>query len=150
MRKHSHRFYHKPAKDNKLLLHDLGNHDHQKNYAGVRRKLLEFQVGGISMERSDTFWQTGKLNPHYIRPFKIRARARTITTRLKLPDQLSRVHSTFHVSNLKKCLPDVTLGIPLDEIQIDDKLHFFEESMEIIDREVKHLKQSCIHYVKVR
>ncbi|GJV82684.1 hypothetical protein Tco_1522582 [Tanacetum coccineum] len=58
-----HGFYHKPAKDNKLLLHDLGNRDHQKNYAGVRCKLLEFQVGGISVERSDTFWQTGKAEP---------------------------------------------------------------------------------------
>ncbi|GJY53996.1 hypothetical protein Tco_0445660 [Tanacetum coccineum] len=53
MGKYSHGFYHKPAKDNKLLLHDLGNRDHQKNYAGVRSKLLEFQVGGISVERSD-------------------------------------------------------------------------------------------------
>ncbi|GJX22296.1 hypothetical protein Tco_0226741 [Tanacetum coccineum] len=130
MQKYSHGFYHKRAKDNKILLHDLGNHDHQKNYAGVRHKLLEFQVGGISVEKSDT--------------------ARTITTRFELPDQLSRVHSTFHVSNLKKCLPDVTLGIPLDEIQIDDKLYFFEEPMEIMDCEVKRLKQSRIHYVKVR
>ncbi|GJR44713.1 hypothetical protein Tco_1312816, partial [Tanacetum coccineum] len=61
--KYSHGFYHKSAKDNKLLLHDLGNHDHQKNYADVRRKPLEFQVGGISVERSDTFWQTRKAEP---------------------------------------------------------------------------------------
>ncbi|GJS56359.1 hypothetical protein Tco_0629721 [Tanacetum coccineum] len=63
MGKYSHGFYHKPAKDNKLLLHDLGNRDHQKNYVDVRRKPLEFQVGGISVERSDTFWQTGKAKP---------------------------------------------------------------------------------------
>ncbi|GJV77672.1 hypothetical protein Tco_1509256 [Tanacetum coccineum] len=63
MGKYSHGLYHKPAKDNKLLLHDLGNRDHQKNYAGVRRKPLEFHVGGISMQRSDTFWQTGKAKP---------------------------------------------------------------------------------------
>ncbi|GJS87623.1 hypothetical protein Tco_0770259 [Tanacetum coccineum] len=61
--KYSHRFYNKPVKDNKLLLHDLGNHDHQKNYADVRRKPLEFQVGGISVKRSDTFWQTEKAEP---------------------------------------------------------------------------------------
>ncbi|GJX16436.1 hypothetical protein Tco_0217268 [Tanacetum coccineum] len=96
------------------------------------------------------FDKWGKLNPHYIRPFKICARARTVAIRLELLDQLSRVHSTFHVSNLKKCLPDETLGIPLDEIQIDDKLHFVEEPVEIMDREVKRLKQIRIHYVKVR
>ncbi|GJT06278.1 DNA-directed DNA polymerase [Tanacetum coccineum] len=96
------------------------------------------------------FDKRGMLNPHYIRPFKICARARTVAIRLELPDQLSRVYSTFHVSNLKKCLPDETLGIPLDEIQIDDKLHFVEEPIEIMDREVKRLKQIRIHYVKVR
>ncbi|GKE11058.1 putative reverse transcriptase domain-containing protein [Tanacetum coccineum] len=70
--------------------------------------------------------------------------------RLELPEQLSRVHSTFHVSNMKKCLSDKTLAIPLDEIQIDDKLHFIEEPFEIMDREVKRLKQSRIPIVKVR
>ncbi|GKE23648.1 hypothetical protein Tco_1435160, partial [Tanacetum coccineum] len=64
-------------------------------------------------------------------------------------DQLSRVHSTFHVSNLMKCMVDEPLSIPLDEIQIDDKLHFIEEPVEIIDREVKRLKQSRISIVKV-
>nr|GEV16005.1 putative reverse transcriptase domain-containing protein [Tanacetum cinerariifolium] len=62
----------------------------------------------------------------------------------------TRVHSTFHVSNLKKCLSDESLVIPLDEIQIDDKLHFIEEPIEIMDREVKRLKQSRIFIVKVR
>nr|GEW68850.1 putative reverse transcriptase domain-containing protein [Tanacetum cinerariifolium] len=61
-----------------------------------------------------------------------------------------RVHSTFHVSNLKKCLSDETLAIPLDEIQIDEKIHFIEEPVEIMDREVKRLKQSRILIVKVR
>ncbi|GKB09116.1 putative reverse transcriptase domain-containing protein [Tanacetum coccineum] len=69
---------------------------------------------------------------------------------LELPEQLSRVHSTFHVLNLKKCLSDETLAIPLDEIQIDDKLYFIEESVKIMDREVKRLKQSRIPIVKVR
>ncbi|GJR09454.1 hypothetical protein Tco_0792106 [Tanacetum coccineum] len=68
----------------------------------------------------------------------------------ELPEQLSRVHNTFHVLNLKKCLSDDTLAIPLDEDQIDDKLHFIEEPVEIIDREVKHLKQSRIFIIKVR
>ncbi|GKD55828.1 hypothetical protein Tco_1289215 [Tanacetum coccineum] len=63
---------------------------------------------------------------------------------------MSRVHSTFHVSNLKKCLSDKTLAIPLDEIQVDDKLHFIEEPVKIIDREVKRLKKIRIPIVKVR
>ncbi|GKC30112.1 hypothetical protein Tco_1037406 [Tanacetum coccineum] len=68
---------------------------------------------------------------------------------LELPEQLSRVHSTFHVSNLKKCLSDETFVIPLDKIQIDNKLHFVEEPIEIRDREVKRLEQSRIPIVKM-
>ncbi|GJZ38336.1 putative reverse transcriptase domain-containing protein [Tanacetum coccineum] len=86
------------------------------------------------------FGKRGKLNPRYIGPFKIIAKVGTIAYRLGLPKQLSRVHSTFHVLNLKKCMSDEPLVIPLDEIQVDDKLHFIEEHVEIMDREVKHLK----------
>nr|GEX04326.1 putative reverse transcriptase domain-containing protein [Tanacetum cinerariifolium] len=86
----------------------------------------------------DTIW--GKLNPRFIRPFKVLAKVGTIAYRLKLPQQLSRVHSIFHVSNLKKCLFDEPLAIILDETHIDDKLHFVEEPVEIMDREVKRLK----------
>ncbi|GKC58428.1 putative reverse transcriptase domain-containing protein [Tanacetum coccineum] len=78
------------------------------------------------------------------------ANVRTVTYRLELPEQFSRVRSTFHVSNLKKCLSDKTLTIPLDEIQIDDKLYFIEEPVQIMNREVKRLKQSRIIIVKVR
>ncbi|GJZ18258.1 hypothetical protein Tco_0554381 [Tanacetum coccineum] len=74
----------------------------------------------------------------------------TLAYRLELPVQLSQVHSSFHVSNLKKCFVDEPLAIPLDEIQIDDKLNFIEEPVEIMDREVKRLKQSRIPIVKVR
>ncbi|GKD03361.1 hypothetical protein Tco_1178335, partial [Tanacetum coccineum] len=94
------------------------------------------------------FGKRGKQNPRCIGPFKILAKVGTIAYRLKLLEQLSRVHSTFHVSNLKKSLSDETFVIPLGEIQIDDKLHFIEEPVEIIDREVKHLKQSRIPIVK--
>ncbi|GJR10919.1 hypothetical protein Tco_0793571 [Tanacetum coccineum] len=96
------------------------------------------------------FGKRGKLNPRYIGPFKIIAKVGTVAYRLELPEKLSRVHSTFHVSNLKKCLADEPLAIPLDEIQVDDKLHFIEEPVEIMDREVKRLKQSRISIVKVR
>ncbi|GJT99897.1 putative reverse transcriptase domain-containing protein [Tanacetum coccineum] len=91
-----------------------------------------------------------KLNPRYIGPFKILAKVGTVAYRLKLPEQLSRVQSKFHVLNLKKCESDKTFAIPLDEIQIDDKLHFIKEPVEIMDREVKRLKQSRILKVKVR
>ncbi|GJY17365.1 putative reverse transcriptase domain-containing protein [Tanacetum coccineum] len=81
-------------------------------------------------------YANGKLNPRYIGPFKIIARVGTVAYRLELPEQLSRVHSTFHVSKLKKCMADEPLAIPLDEIKVDYKLHFIEETIEIMDREV--------------
>ncbi|GKC11096.1 putative reverse transcriptase domain-containing protein [Tanacetum coccineum] len=95
------------------------------------------------------FGKREKLNPHYIGLFKILAKVGKVAYRLELPEQLSRVYSTFHVSNLKKCLSGETLVIPLDEIQIDEKLYFIEELIEIIEREVKRLKQSRIPIVKI-
>ncbi|GJZ53753.1 putative reverse transcriptase domain-containing protein [Tanacetum coccineum] len=130
--------------------------DRQKSYADRRRKPLEFQAGDKVMLKVSPwkgvirFGKRGKLNPRYIGPFKILAKVGTVAYRLELPEQLSRVHSTFHVSNLKKCFSDEPLAIPLDEIQIDDKLNFIEEPVEIMDREVKRLKQSRIPIVKVR
>ncbi|GJW01999.1 putative reverse transcriptase domain-containing protein [Tanacetum coccineum] len=130
--------------------------DRQKSYADVRRKPLEFQVGDRVMLKVSPwkgvvrFGKRGKLNPRYIGPFKVLAKVGTVAYRLELPQQLSRVHSTFHVSNLKKCLSDEPLAVPLDEIHIDDKLRFVEEPVEIMDREVKRLKQSRIPIIKVR
>ncbi|GKG04365.1 hypothetical protein Tco_0314752, partial [Tanacetum coccineum] len=69
---------------------------------------------------------------------------------LKLLEELSNVHITFHVSNLKKCLSDESIVIPMKELRLDDKLNFVEELVEIMDREVKQLKQSRIPIVKVR
>ncbi|GJU78783.1 putative reverse transcriptase domain-containing protein [Tanacetum coccineum] len=129
--------------------------DRQKSYADVRRKPLEFQVGDRVMLKVSPwkgvvrFGKRGKLNPRYIGPFKVLAKVGTVAYRLELPQQLSRVHSTFHVSNLKKCLSDEPLAVPLDEIHIDDKLRFVEEPVEIMDREVKRLKQSRIPIIKV-
>ncbi|GKA88357.1 hypothetical protein Tco_0810121 [Tanacetum coccineum] len=96
------------------------------------------------------FGKRGKLNPRYIRPFKILARVGTFAYQLEPLEQLSRVHSTLYVSNLMKCFVDEPLAIPLDEIQIDDKLNFIEEPVEIMDREVKRLKQTRIPIIKVR
>nr|GEZ19523.1 hypothetical protein [Tanacetum cinerariifolium] len=130
--------------------------DRQKSYADVRRNLLEFQVGDKVVLKVSPwkgvvrFGKRGKLNPRYIGPFKVLAKVGTVAYRLKLPQQLSRVHSTFHVSNLKKCLSDEPLAIPFDELHIDDKLRFVEEPLKITDREIKWLRQSCIPIIKVR
>ncbi|GJY97774.1 hypothetical protein Tco_0514684 [Tanacetum coccineum] len=103
-----------------------------------------------SWKRVIRFGKRGKLNPSYIGPFKILAKVGTLAYRLELLVQLIRVHNTFHVSNLKKCFVDEPLAIPLDEIQIVDKLNFIKEPVEIMDREVKRLKKSRIPIVKVR
>ncbi|GKD12689.1 putative reverse transcriptase domain-containing protein, partial [Tanacetum coccineum] len=103
--------------------------DRQRSYANVRRKPLEFQVGDHVML---------KVSP------------RKVAYKLELPEDLSNVHSTFYVSNLKKCLSDESLIIPMKELRLDDKLNFVEELVEIMDREVKQLRQSRIPIVKVR
>nr|GEW90306.1 putative reverse transcriptase domain-containing protein [Tanacetum cinerariifolium] len=104
--------------------------DRQKSYADLKRKPMNFQVSDRLM-------------------LKVLSKVRDVTYRLKLPQQLSRVHNTFHVSNLKKCLSDESLVIPLDELRIDDKLHFFKEPIEIMDRKIKQLKRSRIPIIKV-
>ncbi|GKB40016.1 hypothetical protein Tco_0884958 [Tanacetum coccineum] len=96
------------------------------------------------------FRKRGTLNPRYIRPFKILERIGLVAYKLELTEELSNVHSTFHSSNLKKCLSDESLVIPMKELRLDDKLNFVEEPVEIMDREVKQLKQSRIPIVKVR
>ncbi|GKD84074.1 putative reverse transcriptase domain-containing protein [Tanacetum coccineum] len=129
--------------------------DRKRSYADKRHKPLEFQVGDKVMLKVSLwkgvirFGKRGKLNPRYIGPFKILTKVGTVAYRLELPKKLSHIHSTFHVLNLKKCLSDEPLIIPLDEVHIDEKLNFIEESVEIMDREVKRLKQSRIPIVKV-
>nr|GFD48289.1 putative reverse transcriptase domain-containing protein [Tanacetum cinerariifolium] len=89
-------------------------------------------------------------NPRYVGPFKVLERVGDVAYKLDLPEELSRVLNTFHVSNLKKCHPDEPLAVLLDELHFDDKLHFMEEPVKIVDREVKRLNQSRIPLVKVR
>nr|GEW32231.1 putative reverse transcriptase domain-containing protein [Tanacetum cinerariifolium] len=135
--------------------HIQATRDRQKNLADRNHKPMEIQVGDMVMLKVSPwkgvirFRKREKLNPRYIRPFKVLTKVRMVAYRLELPDQLSRVHSTFHVSNLKKCYADEPLAISLNEIQINDKLNFIKEPVEIMDHEVKHLKQSHILIVKV-
>ncbi|GJU58260.1 hypothetical protein Tco_1236026 [Tanacetum coccineum] len=103
--------------------------DRQRSYANIRRKPLEFQVGDRVIL---------KVSP------------RKVAYKLELPEEISSIHNTFHVSNLKKCLSDESLVIPIKELQLDDKLNFVEEPVEVMDREIKQLKRSHIPIVKVR
>ncbi|GKB65770.1 putative reverse transcriptase domain-containing protein [Tanacetum coccineum] len=128
----------------------------QKSYADKRLKPLEFEVGDMVLLKVSPwkgavhFRKRGKLSPRYIGPFKIIARVGPVAYTLELPEELKGIHSTFHVSNLKKCLAEGDVIVPMEEIQLDDKLHMIEEPVEIVDKEVKRLKQSRIPIVKVR
>ena len=130
--------------------------DRQKSYADKRRKPLEFSVGDKVLLKVSPwkgmvrFGKKGKLAPRYVGPFEILARIGPVAYKLKLPQELSGVHDTFHVSNLKKCLADESLIIPPGEVRIDNKLHFIEEPIEIIDREIKRLRRSHIPIVHIR
>ncbi|KAI3822619.1 hypothetical protein L1987_10214 [Smallanthus sonchifolius] len=130
--------------------------DCQKSYADNRRKPLEFQVGDRVLLKVSPwkgvvqFGKKGKLAPRFVRPFEILERIGPVAYRLKLPTELCNVHDVFHVSNLKRCLADDTLQVPLDDVRIDNSMHFVEKPVEIMDREVKQLKRSRIPIVKVR
>ncbi|GJU05706.1 putative reverse transcriptase domain-containing protein [Tanacetum coccineum] len=130
--------------------------DRQKSYADLKRKPMEFQVGDRVMLKVSPwkgvvrFGKRGKLNPRYVGPFKVLEKVGSVAYKLELPQELSRVHNTFHVSNMNKCYSDEPLAVPLERLHVDDKLCFVEEPVEIMDREVKRLKQSCIPIVKVR
>ncbi|GKC77631.1 putative reverse transcriptase domain-containing protein, partial [Tanacetum coccineum] len=130
--------------------------DRQKSYADNRRKPLEFEVGDSVMLKVSPwkgvvcFGKKGKLAPRYAGPFEILERISPVAYRLRFPEELIGVHDTFHVSNLKKCLRNANLHVPLNEIKIDKTLRFVEEPVEIMDREVKSLKRSRIPLMKVR
>ncbi|GJT28829.1 hypothetical protein Tco_0909104 [Tanacetum coccineum] len=129
--------------------------DRQKSYANNGRKPLEFEVGDKVLLKVShwkgvmQFGKKGKLAPRYVGPFEILERIGPVAYRLRLPNELSEVHDTFHVLNLKKCLADANLHVPLDEIKVDKTLHFVKKPVEIMDREVKNLKCSKIPIVKV-
>ncbi|GJS15366.1 hypothetical protein Tco_0409838 [Tanacetum coccineum] len=96
------------------------------------------------------FGKKGKLAPRYVGPFEILERTGLVAYRLRLPEELNSMHDTFYVSNLKKCLADANLHVPLDEIKVDKTLRFIEEPVEIMDREIRKLKHRKVVLVKVR
>nr|GFB25727.1 reverse transcriptase domain-containing protein [Tanacetum cinerariifolium] len=114
--------------------------DRQKSYADLKRKPMEFHVGDKVMLKVSPwkgvvrFGKRGKLNPRYVGPIKVVARVGSVAYKLDLPEEQSRVHNTFHVSNLKKCYANEPLAVPLDGLHFDDKLQFVEEPVEIMDR----------------
>nr|GEY46217.1 putative reverse transcriptase domain-containing protein [Tanacetum cinerariifolium] len=130
--------------------------DRQKNYADQKRKPMEFEIRDrVMLKVSPWKWvvlfgKRGKLNPRYVGPFKVLAKVGKVPYKLELPQELSRVHHTFHVSNLKKCYSDEPLVMPLEGVHIDDTLQFMEEPIEIMEREIKQLNRSWIPLVKVR
>nr|GEV43572.1 putative reverse transcriptase domain-containing protein [Tanacetum cinerariifolium] len=120
------------------------------------RKPMEFQIKNRVMLKVlpwkgvVRFRKRGKLNPRYVGPFKVLEKVGSISYKLELLQELSRVHNTFYVSNLKKCHADEPLVVPLDGLHFDDNLYFVEEPVKIVDREVKQLKRICILIVKAR
>ncbi|GJX14700.1 hypothetical protein Tco_0206458 [Tanacetum coccineum] len=122
----------------------------------LERKPLEFEVGDRVLLKVTPwkgvvcFGKKGKLTPRYVGPCEILEMIGLVAYRLRLPEELNNVHDTFQVSNLKKCMADVNLHVPLKEIKVDKTLHFVEEPVEIMDREIKKLKRRNIALVKVR
>ncbi|GJV51149.1 hypothetical protein Tco_1446890 [Tanacetum coccineum] len=130
--------------------------DRQKSYADLKRTPMEFQVKDRVMLKVSPwkgfvrFGKRGKLSPRYVGPFKVLEKVRFVAYKLEFPQELSRVHNTFHVSNFKKCYANEPLAVPLGGLHIDDKLHSVEEPMKVMNREAKQLKQSRIPIIKVR
>nr|GFC17010.1 putative reverse transcriptase domain-containing protein [Tanacetum cinerariifolium] len=123
----------------------LATHSRQKSYADVRHKPLEFEVGDRVMLKVSPwkgvirFRKLGKLSLRYIGPLKILSRIGPMAYKLDLPRELHGIHNTFHVSNLKKCLADEELVIPLDEVKIDDRPEYTWEQEDQMWKKYPHL-----------
>ncbi|KAJ9561718.1 hypothetical protein OSB04_006878 [Centaurea solstitialis] len=127
----------------------------QKSYADKRRSDLEFSVGDkvllkVSLWKGVIrFRKRGKLGPRFIGSFEIVARVRKVAYRLELPPKLSQIHNTFHVSQLRKCLADELAHIPIDDIQVDERLNYAEKLIAVLERKTKTLRNKEVGIVKV-
>ncbi|KAI3824164.1 hypothetical protein L1987_05613 [Smallanthus sonchifolius] len=130
--------------------------DRQKSYADKRRRPIEFQVGDFMLLKVSPwkgvirFRKRGKLSPRFIGPFKVVDRVGKVAYRVELPGELSKLHNTFHVSHLRKCLADESTFVPIDDIKVDEKLNYVEEPISILDRKVKCLRNKEISQVLVK
>ncbi|KAD7477212.1 hypothetical protein E3N88_00348 [Mikania micrantha] len=143
-------------KIDQIRVHLKAAQDRQKSYADKRRRPIEFQVGDYVLLKVSPwkgvirFRKRGKLSPRFVGPFKILARVGEVAYRLELPDELSGIHNTFHVSYLRKCLADETAYVPLEDVEIVDKLNYVEKPVEILDRKVKRLRNKSINQVLIK
>ncbi|KAD3640641.1 hypothetical protein E3N88_29864 [Mikania micrantha] len=140
----------------RIKAHMKGQQDRQKSYVEKWSKPIEFQVGDYVLLKVSPwkgviqFQKRGKLSPRYIGPFKILARVGNVAYRLEHPEELSGIHPTFHVSHLRKCLADETTYVPLQDVEIDDKLNYVEEPISILDRKEKRLRNKTVQFVKIQ
>ncbi|KAL0546694.1 hypothetical protein IC582_016606 [Cucumis melo] len=127
----------------------------QKSYADVRRKDLEFEIGDkvflkvAPMKGVMRFERRGKLSPRFVGPFEILERIGPVAYRLALPPSLSAVHDVFHVSMLRKYVPDPSHVVDYEPLEIDENLSYVEQPVEVLAREVKTLRNKQIPLVKV-
>ncbi|KAK1432010.1 hypothetical protein QVD17_08874 [Tagetes erecta] len=143
-------------KIDQIRAHLKAAQDRQKSYADKRRRPIEFQEGDYVMLKVSPwkgvirFRKRGKLSPRFIGPFKIIDRVGKVAYRLELPEELNGIHNTFHVSYLRKCLADETACVPLNDIEVDEKLNYVEKPVAILDRKIKQLRNKDISQVKVQ
>ena len=130
--------------------------DRQNSYADKRRKPIEFQVGDQVLLKVSPwkgiirFRKRGKLSPRFIGPFRILERVGKVAYLLEFPEELSRLHPTFHVSHLRKCLADESAFVPIDDLELDEKLNYVEQPVAILDRKVKKLRNKEIAQVLIK
>ncbi|KAI3741049.1 hypothetical protein L1987_58716 [Smallanthus sonchifolius] len=130
--------------------------DRHKSYADKRRRPIEFQEGDYIMLKVSPwkglfrFKKRGKLSPQFIGPFRIIKKVGKVAYQLELPEELNKIHNTFHVSYLRKCLADETAHVPLEEIEVDNKLTYVEEPTKILDTKEKQLRHKTIKQMLVQ
>ena len=127
----------------------------QKSYADKRRRPLEFEVGDFVFLKVAPFkgvirfGKRGKLNPRYVGPYEILERVGKVAYRLALPPNLASVHNVFHVSMLKKYVPDTSHILEQEPIELHEDLTYEEKPVQILDRKTKTLRNKEIPLVKV-